>query len=51
MDNLAVLVSDPVYKCIVYTSIGCSHVDGYLCDMSTCNILKDFKKDAKEKKL
>ena len=23
----------------------CVHVDGYLCDMKTCNILKDYKEN------
>jgi hypothetical protein len=32
--------SDPVQNCDVYKKIGCSHVDGMLCDMKTCNILK-----------
>ncbi|MEE8043591.1 MAG: hypothetical protein V3T32_00480 [Thermodesulfobacteriota bacterium] len=35
--------NDPIRSCDVYKTIGCAHVDGYLCDMKTCNILKDFK--------
>lgn len=30
--------SDPVYNCKVYTKIGCSHVDGLLCDFKTCSL-------------
>lgn len=29
---------DPVKHCQVYKAIGCAHVDGYLCNMNTCNI-------------
>lgn len=32
-------LNDPVYSCEVYKSEGCSHIDGILCDMRTCNIL------------
>ena len=35
--------NDPVHNCDVYTDLGCSHVDGYLCDMKTCGILKKHK--------
>ena len=35
--------NDPVYSCEVYNSQGCSHVDGFLCDMATCDILKKHK--------
>lgn len=27
---------DPVRNCKVYKTIGCCHVDGFLCDMRTC---------------
>ncbi len=37
--------NDPVYSCDVYKNHGCSHVDGMLCDMETCNNLKDFKQN------
>jgi len=36
-------IDDPVKSCIVYTQTGCSHVDGFLCDMKQCNILRDYK--------
>jgi hypothetical protein len=29
---------DPVHHCQVYKKVGCVHVDGFLCDMKTCNI-------------
>lgn len=43
--------TDPVYKCAVYLDKengSCSHVDGYLCDMETCNILSDYLADQQE---
>lgn len=36
------LMNDPVKYCQVYKEIGCSHVDGYLCDMKTCDIRQKF---------
>lgn len=33
---------DPVKHCEVYREIGCTHVDGYLCDMETCGIREKF---------
>lgn len=33
---------DPVKECPVYCSEGCAHVDGYLCDMRDCDILRGF---------
>ena len=35
--------NDPVYSCTVYKRHGCSHLDGVLCDIKTCNILKEYK--------
>ena len=35
--------NDPVLYCLVYKEIGCTHVDGYLCDMETCDILSKYK--------
>lgn len=29
---------DPVKRCEVYKQFGCSHVDGFLCQVETCNI-------------
>ena len=39
--------NDPVKNCAVYKDIDngrCAHVDGFLCDMKTCIILKDYNK-------
>ena len=36
------IMSDPVRYCEVYRDIGCTHVDGYLCDMRTCDIRQKF---------
>ena len=36
------LRNDPVKYCQVYKEIGCAHVDGYLCDMETCDIRQKF---------
>lgn len=33
-------MTDPVRHCIVHKTEGCAHVDGYLCDMETCSILR-----------
>ena len=33
----------PVRHCDVYKEIGCAHVDGYLCNMSDCDILSGYK--------
>ncbi len=40
--NFFHLNDDPVKHCDVYKCEGCSHVDGYLCDMETCDILEKF---------
>tara|TARA_Y100000310_G_scaffold331295_1_gene404596 strand:- start:483 stop:629 length:147 start_codon:yes stop_codon:yes gene_type:complete len=37
------LKNDPVYNCDVYKKIGCGHVDGFLCKMKTCEILRNYK--------
>ena len=31
--------NDPVKQCNVYKRVGCSHVDGPLCQMKTCDIV------------
>ena len=38
-----VRAKDPVYSCEVYKKEGCSHVDGFLCDMEKCEILESYK--------
>jgi hypothetical protein len=44
-------MNDPVKHCSVYKEIGCSHVDGYLCDYPDCSILKDYKMNERIKEL
>ena len=41
------LQKDPVRHCDVYKEQGCSHVDGFLCDMETCDILQKWKDEKK----
>ena len=36
-------LKDPVYSCDLYKEIGCSHVDGILCDYPKCSMLKEYK--------
>lgn len=38
-------LKDPVHDCKVYKQEGCSHIDGFLCDMKTCSLLKEFSKN------
>ena len=41
--------NDPVKSCQLYRELGCSHVDGMLCDFPKCSMLKDYK-EVKEKR-
>lgn len=42
LDSLGPMIKlDPVRHCQVYKHHGCSHVDGFLCDVKTCNISVD----------
>jgi hypothetical protein len=34
--------NDPIKKCDLYKNIGCSHVDGYLCDFPNCTMNKEY---------
>lgn len=36
--------SDPVKACTVHKEIGCTHVDGYMCDTKECDIKKKYDK-------
>ena len=38
-------IPDPVWGCEVYRTDGCAHVDGFLCNMNTCNIRGEHKCD------
>ena len=31
--------NDPVKQCNIYKRVGCSHVDGPLCNMKSCDIV------------
>ena len=35
---------DPVTDCQLYKTLGCNHVEGFLCEVETCGMLKDFMK-------
>lgn len=37
------MTKDPLKHCILYKEKGCCHVDGYLCDVDKCNMLKEYK--------
>ena len=41
LDHQFIKSADPVRSCNIYKTIGCSHVDGFLCDFPNCNILKE----------
>lgn len=32
------LIPDPVTGCQLYKDLGCSHVDGFLCDYPNCSM-------------
>jgi hypothetical protein len=34
---------DPLDYCDVYREQGCSHVDGFLCNMEHCEILAEYR--------
>jgi hypothetical protein len=38
------IILDPVHKCEVHKQIGCSHVDGILCDFPQCSMRRAFVK-------
>jgi len=40
--------NDPVKCCEIYKTIGCSHVDGLICDMKTCKELKQWRNNHDE---
>ena len=37
--------NDPVKYCEVFKKLGCSHVDGYLCDFPKCSVLLDYREE------
>ncbi len=38
---------DPIYNCEVYKTQTCVHIDSLLCNMETCEILKEYKENKK----
>ncbi len=34
--------NDPVKKCPIFLTEGCSHVDGVLCDYPKCSMVKNY---------
>lgn len=36
---------DPLKYCHYYKKHGCSHVDGFLCNVSTCSTSEEYNKD------
>jgi len=35
--------TDPLYCCEFHKQVGCTHVDGILCDVNTCNTRTDYQ--------
>ena len=33
---------DPLKYCKLYKEKGCCHIDGFLCNVETCGLLKDY---------
>ena len=33
---------DPLYSCRVFKDLGCSHIDGFLCDFPNCSMNKKY---------
>ena len=38
-------MKDPVTHCPVYKAESCPHVDGYLCEVETCDIITNWVRD------
>lgn len=34
--------NDPLYSCKLFNEMGCSHVDGPLCDYPECSMFKKY---------
>lgn len=41
-------MNDPIKHCKLYKEIGCSHVDGMLCDFPKCSMLKEYEESKLE---
>ena len=37
--------NDPVINCKVFKDLGCSHIDGMLCDFPECSINKEYLRE------
>lgn len=37
-------MKDPIKHCSLYKNLGCSHVDGLLCDFPNCSMLTNYLK-------
>ncbi len=35
--------TDPLHYCEFHKQVGCTHVDGFLCDVNTCNTRTDYQ--------
>ena len=44
-------MKDPVKHCEVYRCEGCVHVDGFLCEVETCDIREKFLQEKNLKSL
>lgn len=44
-------MNDPVKHCNLYKEIGCSHLDGMMCDFPKCSMLTNYVKNVDEKAL
>lgn len=45
LKNLLDKLRDPVLSCKQFKEVGCSHVDGFLCDFPNCSIQKNYEKE------
>lgn len=43
--------TDPVKNCGFYKSLGCSHVDGPLCDFPRCSMFKEWYKNQRHEEI
>lgn len=36
--------NDPCKSCSLYKEIGCTHVDGFMCDFPSCEMLVEYER-------
>lgn len=41
--NLFDSSDDPVKHCELYRDEGCAHIDGFLCNLDTCEMRREYK--------